>query len=159
MNRLLFALTFFAFVAPAHGTARFEKVVSGTAVTGQQSTGIAAGTLNGGVTSTGINMAPSNRFGSTAMVWHIVVVPGTTTDVSVTCQESADNSTWHTLPFCSNEATSTCAQIKLKFPVSVGGINEWSFATSPMAQYTRCTFEDEASGSGTITVTGTRYAR
>lgn len=159
MKRLLLALIVFVLASTAHAESARFKFVSASAPSIGQYTDIDGDALSGGVTSRAISMTPPREWGSSAMAWHLAVTPGTTTTVTISCEESPDSTTWFTLPFCSPEPTSTCAQLKLEFPVAPAGINNWSFAVRPRAQYVRCKFEDEAAGDGTIVVTGTRFAQ
>jgi hypothetical protein len=93
-------------------------------------------------------------WGSSEVALHMAVTAGTTTAVTVSCEESPDNTNWFWLPFCTGVATSTCAIQTLTFPVNV--YTNWSIVPRPRAQYLRCHFT--GTGTGTVVVTGTLYA-
>lgn len=117
-------------------------------------TGISAAALSGGVTSSAIDFG--SPWGASEMAWHAAVTVGTTTDVQVTCEESPDNVTWYHICFCSGSATSICQQQKLSFDVTATA--NFSVAWKPRTRYMRCSFEDLAAGTGTITVVGSRVS-
>lgn len=111
--------------------------------------------LNGGARSTAIDVGP-NTWGSSEVSYQATITAGTTTAVTVSCEESADNKKWVWLPFCTNAASSACTKQTLVY--TLASTPNFAVVVRPRARYLRCTFEDAAAGTGTISATATRVS-
>ena len=145
-TKILSLLVAMLLAGAAHASPRF-RVYAAADGGDVPETGVSADALNGGVTSDTINIG-EDWPGST-LTWQAVVTPGTTTDVQATCEESADGTVWVKIMHCSDSATSTCLEQKLSYDVTT--TPAFSLLIEKVrAQYMRCSFEDLASGNGTI---------
>ena len=124
-------------------------------------TGIAGDALaSPGVTSEPLDCTPGG-WGGSIVSYQATVVVGTTSTVTVSCQESVDEKYWVWLPFCTNAAASACTKQTLVFTLAdFTTYHGAGFAVTlhPRARYVRCTFLGDGVGTGTITATATRVS-
>ncbi len=113
-------------------------------------TGLDGDALSGSPVSDPINMG--DKWWGSTLDWQVVVTPGTTTSVTASCEESADNSTWVWLMHCSDAAASTCVKQTLVYDVTATA-NFALLIEKVRTQYMRCTFT--GTGTGTIVATAT----
>ena len=144
--KILAPLAVLLFCATANATPRF-RVYAAADGGDVPETGVAADALSGGVTSDTINIG--EQWPGSTIDWQVVVVAGTTADVQVSCEESADGTTWVWIMGCTSASTSNCLVQTLNY--SMAAATAFSVLVERVrAQYIRCTFEDLAAGSGTV---------
>ena len=109
------------------------------------------GDLADTLVGTGLNMWDGAIYHE--LTYHMDVTAGTTTDITIECAESTDNTAWFTIPHCTDADPATCGTATATY-----GITDTSVTVKPRAQYARCTFDDVADGTGTLEATATKSA-
>lgn len=124
-------------------------------------TGISAGDMADTLVSEVINMEEGNVCNQ--LSWTLAVTPGTSTRVTVGCEESATNTTnsWSDITICyldTVNAKSVCIPQLREYTLAdySGTVKEIASRWQITKQFVRCTFDDPDDGNGTITVTGAR---
>lgn len=144
MRVILFALVC-GLAAPASAA---TLLVPGTAGSGQRSTGVNGEDL----ADTPVTDSIPHKAGE-AVIFNALVTPGTTSDMTVSCEESPDNSNWSWIPECVGGTTKTCGKAVLDFP-DIETVTDVSVIVHGTQGYVRCTFDDSADGTGTLILYG-----
>jgi hypothetical protein len=122
-------------------------IVPGTAGSNQVSSGINSENLQDSpVTDTIPHKAGD------IVYFDVTITAGTSTNFTVTCEESPNGSNWFWIPECTNANPRVCTQATLSF--TFGSILGWVIDVASVQPYIRCTFDDAANGSGTLVVRG-----
>lgn len=120
-------------------------------------TGVTAANLSATPATLGINMEASRATRTLSLL--LAVTPGTTTVVDVTCYESSDGTHWATVNVC--DATSpkrVCAPDVRSYTLAnyTGSVRYLSSSWAITKKWAKCTADDAADGTGTVSVTGSR---
>lgn len=122
--------------------------------------GISAANLSDTPVSSAIDM--ENTVASNQLSLTISITPGTTTSITVRCSDSVDNSSnsYSQIGICDGNASATCAPDIRTYAMSdyttQTGKKIISSNWRTKKRYVKCTLDDAADGTGTVTVTGTR---
>jgi hypothetical protein len=93
----------------------------------------------------------------------VAVTPGTTTSITVICHESTDGVAWSRISQCDSLTPSTCKPKTKTYTLAdyttVSGVKTISSRWWTTKKWARCTVDDAADGTGTVTITGSRAWR
>jgi hypothetical protein len=119
-------------------------------------TGVTAASLSATPTTAAIDMEavhPTNQLSLT-----LAVTPGTSLTVDVRCYESNNSTTWDQISFCDTASPSACIPDVRRFTLAsyAGTVKYLPSRWALTKKYARCSVDDPADGTGTVTITGTR---
>lgn len=123
------------------------KLVPGTAGSNSISTGINGESLSAAPV-TDVIPHPAGR----PVYLQALVTKGTSATLTVSCEESSDGAGWSWMAFCTQANPGVCGRHKLQF--SLATETSFTVAVTSSMGYLRCTFDDEADGTGTVIVQG-----
>lgn len=115
----------------------------------ETATGIDGGDLADTLVTSSIPLSFGLQRSEIEFVWEATA--GTTLTVTVSCEESVDNTNWSWVDHCTDAAVSVCAKHTLGYAVD-GGVTDHTTVIKSRAAYVRCTFDDTADGTGTVIV-------
>lgn len=145
----------------------FVGIIATVAYAGNRETAKLTVAGAGNTISTGVNaadLADSPRTSTmrttdpvkTQIALGLIVASGTSTDVTITCEWTPDETNWFFHDDCAYDSAGNydCVQASWSFAMSTSTNYKHTFLLPAFGVATRCTFDDAADGSGTISVVG-----
>jgi hypothetical protein len=119
-------------------------------------TGVTAANLSATPTASTLNMEEGSSTNQLSLT--LAVTPGTSLIVDVRCYESANGTTWDQISFCDTASPSACIPDVRRYTLAsyAGAVKYIPSRWAVTKKYARCSADDPADGTGTVTVTGTR---